>query len=256
MSVLERILKDVRQDVRRREKARPIDDMDVKRFKKRSMIKAIKRTPKVPVIAEIKRASPSAGNLKPDADIVKTADAMIKGGAISLSVLTEQKHFLGDPNFLLTLRKNVGVPLLRKDFIISEYQVYEAADLGADAVLLIARVLDEELERYMRLAKELGMESLVEVFDAEEMELASSIGANFIGINNRNLDSLEVDLHQTGRLAPLVPDTATLVSESGIKSPADVRMVLDAGADAVLVGTAIMRAKDIEMAVKSLVEAS
>jgi len=255
VSVLERILQDVRQDVSHREKTRPVEEMDVKRFKKRSLVRAIERAPRTPVIAEIKRASPSAGNLKLGVDVVKVAEAMVKGGAVSLSVLTEQKHFLGDPSFLPALRKKVDVPLLRKDFIVSEYQVYEAADIGADAVLLIARVLGDELEKYMQLVKELEMESLVEVFDAEEIELASSIGANFIGINNRNLDSLEVDLRRTERLAPLVPDAVTLVSESGITSPADVRMVLDAGADAVLVGTAIMRAKDIEKAVKSLVEA-
>lgn len=255
MSVLERILQDVRQEVSHREKARPIEEMDVNRFKKRSLVKSIERAPRAPVIAEIKRASPSAGNLRQGVDVVKIAEAMVKGGAVSLSVLTEQKHFLGDPDFLPALRKKVDVPILRKDFIISEYQVYESADLGADAVLLIARVLGDELKKYMQLAKELGMESLVEVFDTEELDFASSIGANFIGINNRNLDSLKIDLRRTERLAPLVPDAVTLVSESGITSPADVRMVLDAGADAVLVGTAIMRAKDIEKAVKSLVEA-
>jgi len=255
MSVLEKILQDVRQEVSHREKARPIEEMNVDRFKKRSLVRAIEKAPRTPVISEIKRASPSAGNLRHDVDVVRVAEAMIKGGAVSLSVLTEQKHFLGDPNFLPALRKKVDAPLLRKDFIISEYQVYEAADLGADAVLLITRVLGEELKKYMQLTKELGMESLVEVFDAEEIEIANSAGADFIGINNRNLDSLEVDLRRTERLAPLVPDSATLVSESGINSPADVRMALDAGADAVLVGTAIMKAKDIETAVKSLVEA-
>ncbi|MEW6592652.1 MAG: indole-3-glycerol phosphate synthase TrpC [Candidatus Hadarchaeota archaeon] len=254
MSVLQAILKDVREDIRRREKAKPVGEMNVEKFQKRSIAAAIQSTAGVPVIAEIKRASPSAGSLKLDADVVLAAEQMVRGGAAALSVLTEQKHFKGDPNFLTLLRETTGVPLLRKDFIVGDYQIYEAADLGADAVLLIAKVLGENLWKHMVVAEDIGLECLVEVENEDEVELAESVGASFIGINNRDLDTLEVDLGRTERLAPLISDSTTLVSESGITSPADVRKVMEAGADAVLVGTAIMRSSDIEKAVRSLVD--
>jgi indole-3-glycerol phosphate synthase len=227
--------------------------MNVKNFQMHSITEAIKNAAGIPVIAEIKRASPSAGNLKPDADVALVAEQMVRGGAAALSVLTEQKHFKGDPNFLTLLRKTTRVPLLCKDFIVSDYQIYEAADLGADAVLLIAKVLGEDLWKHMVVAEDIGLECLVEVENEDEVELVDSVGARFIGINNRDLDTLKVDINRTERLAPLISDSATLVSESGITSPADVRRVIKAGADAVLVGTAIMQAGDIEKAVANLV---
>lgn len=255
MSVLARILEDVRTEVRRRASARPVESMHPSKTKKHSLLKAIHRAPKVPVIAEIKRASPSAGDIKPNADVLGVARAMLRGGAISLSVLTEPKYFKGDPGFLRDVRGVTEVPLLCKDFIVDEYQLYEAAGLGADAVLLIAKALGRDLSKFMREAEGLGMESLVEVMNEDEAKLAVSAGAELVGINNRDLETLKVDLNHTVRLAPLIPEETTLVSESGISSPADVRRMLDAGADAVLVGTAIMRAQNIEEKVKSLVNA-
>ncbi|MEW6592271.1 MAG: indole-3-glycerol-phosphate synthase [Candidatus Hadarchaeota archaeon] len=249
------MLKDVREDVRLSEKTKPVAEMNVEKFQKRSIAESIQNADGIPVIAEIKRASPSAGNLKPNADIVLVAEQMVRGGAVALSVLTEQKHFKGDPNFLTLLRETTRVPLLRKDFIVSDYQIYEAADLGADAVLLIAKVLGKDLWKLMVVAEDIGLECLVEVENEDEVELAESVGASFIGINNRDLDTLEVDLGRTERLAPLISDSTTLVSESGMNSPADVRKAIDAGADAVLVGTAIMRSNDIEKAVRFLVNA-
>lgn len=255
LSFLARILEDVRAEVRRRARAKPIEPVYKGRPPKRSLVEAIERAPRVPLIAEIKRASPSAGDIKPSADVLGVARAMLRGGAISLSVLTEPKYFKGDPSFLREIRKATEVPLLCKDFIVDEYQLYEAAELGADVVLLIAKALPRDLPRFMRLAERLGMESLVEVTNEEEVRLAASAGAELVGINNRDLETLEVNLDRTVQLAPLLPDEATLVSESGISSPGDVRRMLDAGADAVLVGTALMRADDIEQKVRSLVEA-
>jgi len=255
VSVLAKILQDVQTEVRLRASARPIEYAHVPRAKKLSLVEAIEKAPRVPLIAEIKRASPSAGDIKPNADVLEVARAMLCGGAISLSVLTEPKYFKGDPKFLHEVRKVAKVPLIRKDFIVDEYQVLEAAELGADVVLLIVKVLGRELRKFMQLAEELGMESLVEVEDKEEVKLAISAGAKLIGINNRDLETLKVDLNRTVKLAPSIPDDVTLVSESGINTPEDVRRMLEAGADAVLVGTALMRANDIEQKVKSLVNA-
>jgi indole-3-glycerol phosphate synthase len=255
MTILERIIQDVRKEVRLRASVRPIERLQAHRAKRLSLIEAIEKARGVPVIAEIKLASPSAGNIREGADALEVARAMLRGGAVSLSVLTEPKHFKGDLELLRKVRKAAKVPLLQKDFIVEEYQVLEAAELGADVVLLIAKVLGRDLGKFMRLVEDLGMESLVEVTSREEVELVVSAGANLVGINNRDLGTLRVDLGRTVELAPLVPDSATLVSESGIETEEDVRRMLDAGADAILVGTALMRAGDIEQKVRELVSA-
>ncbi len=254
MSVLEKILKSVRAEVKRQARLKPVEVMEVDRSSKRSLIAAIERAPKAPLIAEVKRASPSAGDIKPNADVLEAARAMLRGGAIALSVLTEPKYFKGDPSFLREIRNVVEVPVLRKDFIVDEYQLHESAELGADAVLLIARVLKQELFGFMHLAEELGMECLVEVTSMDEVRLAVSAEARLIGINNRDLETLEINLDRTRELASAVPEDVVLVSESGIRLPRDVRAMLEAGADAVLVGTALMQADDIEEKVRSLVD--
>jgi len=254
LSVLAKIVKSVRASVKRQARLRPIEAMKIDRSSKRSLIAAIERAPMAPLIAEVKRASPSAGDIKPDADVLEAARAMLRGGAIALSVLTEPKYFKGDSSFLREIRNVVEVPVLRKDFIVDEYQLHESAELGADAVLLIGRVLKQELPRFMRLAEELGMECLVEVTSVDEVRLAVSAEARLIGINNRDLETLDVNLDHTIELAPVVPEDVMLVSESGIRLPEDVRAMLEAGADAVLVGTALMQADDIEGKVRSLVD--
>ena len=255
MSILAKIIQDVQNEVRLRASVRSIERSRASGAKRLSLVKAIEKAPGVPVIAEIKRASPSAGDIRPNANVLEVARAMLRGGAVSLSVLTEPKHFKGHPNFLCEVRRVAKVPLICKDFIIDEYQVLEAAELGADVVLLIVRLLGRDLWKFMQLAEELGMESLVEVTSREEAELAVSAGAKLMGINNRDLETLKVDLRRTVELAPFIPDDVTLVSESGINTPEDVKSMLDAGADAVLVGTALMRSDDIEQKVKSLVNA-
>ncbi len=255
MNFLSKVLMNVRADVRSRSKSKPIDNFCIDGRPRQSLVEAIERASDVPLIAEIKRASPSAGDIRLRADPVHTAQLMLHGGAISLSVLTEPRYFKGDPSFLSEIRKVTDVPLLYKDFIVDEYQLYEAAEARADAVLLIAKVLGRELRRFMALVEEFGMESLVEVTNEKEVKMVGAAGAKLIGVNNRDLQTLSVNLNLTVELAPTVPKDVTLVSESGISSPGDVIRMINAGADAVLVGTAIMKEKDIEGKVRSLVEA-
>ncbi|MEM2865792.1 MAG: indole-3-glycerol-phosphate synthase [Candidatus Hadarchaeales archaeon] len=253
MSVLQEILGEVRREVERRKRERPFEGFSPPRAK-RSLGEGIRRTKLVPLIAEVKRASPSHGEISPHAEPLEVGREMVEGGAVALSVLTERKYFGGDPLFLRRLSV-LPVPLLCKDFVVDPYQVEEAARLGADALLLIVRVLGEELPFFLSLVRKEGMEALVEVTEEEELELALSAGAELVGINNRDLDTLEVDLSRTERLAPLVPRGVTVVSESGIETPEDVRRVLRAGAHAVLVGTSLMRAEDVRGKVRELVEA-
>jgi indole-3-glycerol phosphate synthase len=255
LSFLAKILQDVQTEVRLRASTRPIEYAHVPRAKRLSLVKAIEKALGVPLIAEIKRASPSVGDIKTNADVLDVARAMLRGGAISLSVLTEPKYFKGDPKFLREVRKVAKVPLISKDFVVDEYQVLETIELGADVVLLIVKVLGRKVRKFMQFAEKLGMESLVEVTDKEEAKLAISAGAKLIGINNRDLETLKLDLNRTVKLAPSIPDDVTLVSESGMNTPEDVMRMLDAGADAVLIGTALMQANDIEQKVRSLVNA-
>ncbi|MEM3401901.1 MAG: indole-3-glycerol-phosphate synthase [Candidatus Hadarchaeales archaeon] len=250
MSFLSDILPEVEKRVELLKKNPP----RVEPTKRRSLRRAIEKAPAVPVVAEIKRASPSAGEIKPEGDPLEIGSAMVRGGAIGLSVLTEPKFFRGDLSFLPLLRK-LNIPLLRKDFIIDEIQLQEAAAFGADAVLLIVKILGEKTGELLDVVRELGMEALVEVTSEREVEIAKAAGAKLVGINNRDLETLKVDLRRTEELAPLVSEKAIVVSESGIEGPEDVRRVLRAGADAVLVGTAIMKSGDIEGKVRELVEA-
>ncbi|MCQ8898314.1 MAG: indole-3-glycerol-phosphate synthase [Hadesarchaea archaeon] len=253
MSFLRRILPEVEREVERRKRERPFQDLSPPR-PKRSLIEAIRGARGVALIAELKLSSPSAGRLRSPEERRGLAEAMVRGGAVALSVLTEPRYFGGDPRFLREL-SDLPVPLLCKDFVVDPYQIEEASRLGADAILLLAAVLGERLPSFLRRAEEEGMEALVEVTDEEEMGLALSAGARLVGINNRDLNTLEVDPSRTERLAPLVPPGVTLVSESGIETPEQVRRMLRAGAHAVLVGTALMRAERVEEKVRELVGA-
>lgn len=196
----------------------------------------------VRVIAEVKRRSPSKGELAPDLDPARTAGTYADFGAAAISVLTDGKYFGGSLEDLAAVRREVDLPVLRKEFILGEYQVFEARAWGADAVLLIARLLDDDdLSDLLGYAGELGMEALVEVHDEREMERALRYGAPVIGINNRDLGTFTTDLETTRRLAPLVPDTHVLVSESGIHSRAQVEELGRLGVNAVLVGESLAK---------------
>lgn len=206
------------------------------------------------LIAEVKKASPSKGVIRADFDPVAIARAYHAGGASCLSVLTDETYFQGSLSFLSAIREAVPLPLLRKDFLIDPLQVYEARIAGADAVLLIVAALPSpaRLAEMRHVAELLGMDALVEVHNAEELEMAAASGATLIGVNNRDLRTFEVRLETTLDLLPYFPPHAVAVAESGIFTREDVRRLHAAGARAVLVGESLMRADDITGATRAL----
>jgi indole-3-glycerol phosphate synthase len=205
----------------------------------------------IALIAEVKKASPSAGLIRPDFDPVRIARAYEAAGASCLSVLTDQKFFQGSLDYLKQIRGAVGLPLLRKDFIIDERQILEAAEWGADAILLIVAILsDAQLERFHALATGAGLAALVEVHDEAELDRALSVGAQLIGVNNRDLRTFKVDLATTERFAARLLSSSRvpaplLVAESGIHTRADVERLAKCGAQAMLVGESLVRHADI-----------
>jgi len=215
--------------------------------------KAALAAPGISVIAEHKRSSPSAGVIRADLDLADVVSAYERAGARALSVLTEESRFGGRLEDLDAARRAAGLPILRKDFIVEEYQVHEAVAGGADAILLIVAALDTgTLIRLHSLATQLGLATLVEVHDAIELEAAHEIGAEIIGINNRDLTTLEVDVERTYELLPDVRDGTIVVAESGFREHAQLQRLEQAGVDAVLVGEALMRSADIERATRQL----
>ncbi|MDO8635283.1 MAG: indole-3-glycerol phosphate synthase TrpC, partial [Dehalococcoidia bacterium] len=213
------------------------------------------------IIAEIKRASPSKGPLNPNLDVAQLAKAYKRGGAVAISVLTEPTFFKGSFADLETARKASGLPVLRKDFILEPVQVYEARSHGADAVLLIVAITSVGASRQVgtvplrglrELAASLGMAALVEVHNELEMQQALESGATLIGINNRNLVDFTVDINTTFKLRTLIPQGVTVVSESGISTPAHIARLRDAGVNAVLIGEALVTSKDPEQRLRGL----
>ncbi|HEX8431856.1 MAG TPA: indole-3-glycerol phosphate synthase TrpC [Longimicrobium sp.] len=208
----------------------------------------------VRLLAEVKRRSPSAGDIRPGANPAEVARAYQEGGAAALSVLTDREYFGGSLGALREARAAVELPIIRKDFVIDPLQIWEARAIGADAVLLIVRILDDaRLGEFLALAGELGLDALVEAHNAEELERARALGATLLGVNNRDLDNFVTDLGLSFRLAPTVPDSVTLVAESGITSAADVDRLGAAGIDAILVGESLMRQPDLRAATAALV---
>jgi indole-3-glycerol phosphate synthase len=194
------------------------------------------------VLAEVKRASPSAGPIAPGADPVAVARGYQEAGAAAVSMLTDKAFFDGDLAFLAAARPALAIPLLRKDFMIDAYQVAQARAAGADAILLIVAALDDaELRGLLDVAAAFGMDALVEIHDEPEADRAVAAGARLIGVNHRDLRTFQTDLTLTGRLAPRMPPETVLVAESGIRTPADVAMLASAGAHAILVGETLMR---------------
>ncbi|WP_110205957.1 indole-3-glycerol phosphate synthase TrpC [Nocardioides daejeonensis] len=211
------------------------------------------RAPGISVIAEIKRRSPSKGDLAPIPDPTVLADAYAQGGAAAISVLTEERRFHGSLADLRAVRSAVETPLLRKDFVVDAYQIHEARAAGADLVLLIVAALDDtRLHALHAEAVALGLTPLIEVHDEVETRRAVDLGAELIGVNARNLKTLAVDNDTFGRLAPLVPDDRVLVAESGITGPADVRRFAGEGARVVLVGEALVKDGDPTGAVRAM----
>jgi indole-3-glycerol phosphate synthase len=211
----------------------------------------------VRIIAEVKKASPSKGVIREDFDPVAIAKAYDANGAAAISVLTEMEYFMGSLDYMNLVKASVKIPVLRKDFIFDYYQLVEARVNGADAVLLIAAVLEAEtLISLIEKSKELGLAQLVEVHSDLELEKAKSSGAEIIGINNRNLKTFKTDIETTKRLMEKVPDSAITVSESGINTGEDIRGLTEAGVDAFLIGEALMRDPDVGAKLRSFVEAS
>jgi indole-3-glycerol phosphate synthase len=206
---------------------------------------------RVALIAECKRRSPGAGAIRPDLDPVELTRGYARAGASALSVLTDSVYFGGSPGDLEAIRSANAIPVLRKDFTIDPLHVVEARAMGADAVLLIVRILsDDELRSLHRQATGLGMSVLVEVHDRRELDRALSMGADLIGINNRDLSVFRTDLETTLRLVDHVPDEVLVVSESGIRGPEDVTRLGEAGVDAILVGESLLKAADPEEAAR------
>ncbi len=231
-------------------KARLVDMPPPRNFR------AALESPKVRVIAEIKRASPSMGEIADDLfDPRIIAQTYSGNGAAAISVLTESRYFQGELHYIKRARKYMPLPILRKDFIFDSYQVYESRVGLADAILLIVRILsDDQLERLLETARELGMEALVEAHDERDLQRAAAVGADMIGINNRNLETMQVDLATTERLARYAPKDALLVSESGVHTPEDIKRLARCGVHAVLVGTALMASGDYGSALRPLTD--
>ncbi|HEX8491541.1 MAG TPA: indole-3-glycerol phosphate synthase TrpC [Pyrinomonadaceae bacterium] len=220
--------------------------------------RALEDEGRVNIIAEVKRASPSLGMIRADAEPAQIALEYEAGGAAAISVLTEEDRFRGSLEDLRAVRAAVNIPLLRKDFIFDEYQLYEAAEAGADALLLIVAALDDEtLKRLRRLTEEeLGMDALVEVHTVEEMRRAAACGASLIGVNNRNLRTFEVSLETSVELISAAPPAALCVSESGLRTPEDLRRLRALGYRGFLIGETLMRSPQPEAALKTLLQES
>lgn len=255
-SVLERILDETRATVTTNRRKVPLGELMERSSEghPRGFRAALER-PGIGVIAEFKRRSPSAGSLHEHAEIDEIAAAYQRGGASAMSVLTEQPNFKGSLADLRAARAACDLPLLRKDFIVDPYQLYEARAAGADAVLLIVAALTpSELVSLHALAAELGLDVLVEVHDSPELAVAASAGASLIGVNNRDLRDFSVDISRTAQLLAEMPSGATVVSESGISRHEQLRELEAQGVAAVLVGESLMRAPDPHRALLSLRE--
>lgn len=209
------------------------------------------RGPDTAIVAEIKRATPSKGLLRSDLDPRRLAIAYASGGAEAVSVLTEPSDFQGR-NEDLEAAREAGLPVLRKDFVLGQWQIFESRALGADAVLLIVRILGDQLGGLIAATEALGMDALVEVYDEGDLDRAVEAGASLIGVNHRDLETFEVDPQRTAKLAPSVPEGTTLVALSGVSSRAEVVALADAGAHAVLVGESLVRADDPAAKVREL----
>jgi indole-3-glycerol phosphate synthase len=267
MSILDRILDRTRADVAERRDRVPLAELRARcrdRAPTRDFLGALRREPDVRsrrrgavrVVAEVKKASPSRGVIRPDFDPPALARAYAAAGANAISVLTDAPFFQGDLSHLVAVRGAVALPILRKDFHVEPYQLWEARDAGADAVLLIAAALSpRQLQDLVGLGRELGLAALVEVHTRPELDTALASGAALVGINNRDLRTFHVSLEATVGLLPHVPAATVLVSESGISASAQVARLAAAGVDAILVGEGVLRHADVGRALRSLVGA-
>jgi len=257
--ILDEIIIKTRDDLEKRKLEYPKEwlgkSLAYNPFVPKDVISALRSTEENPyrIIAEVKKASPSKGVIREDFDPIVIAQAYEKGGADALSILTEPHYFQGDKEYLGQVRRYVSIPLLRKDFIVDEYQILEALVYGADYILLIAKALSrKELKSLLQYAHHLGMEVLVEIHDKPDLVKAIFAGANIIGINHRNLETFDMDMKLSEKLIPLIPNGKIIVAESGITDHETVVELSKAGADAFLVGEHLMRQDDITVATSGL----
>ena len=257
-SVLEDIVISKKAALEEKKRATPVETLKAKAHEiagARDFLGAIEKKTSVNIIAEIKRASPSAGVISENFEPEKIAAIYEESGACAISVLTEEKYFKGDLSYLSAVKKAVSLPVLRKDFIFDPYQIVESAASGADAVLLIAAIVEKkELRSLISLAYEFGLDCLVEVHAHGELSAALDAGARIIGINNRDLNTFSVDVTTALKLIPKVPKGIAIVVESGIRSAADIRTFLAKGVHTFLIGETLMRSIDIGKTMRDLTE--
>lgn len=257
---LDDILQTKQQEVDAAKDRIPYDELKnrtANHLTERNFRKALKQEGRLSMIAELKRKSPSKGMLRERFDPVQLGQSMEKAGAKALSVLTDEQYFGGSLDFLKDVKAFTEVPILRKDFIVDPYQVHEAAIAGADAVLLIVRILsDDVLAECMQAVDRLGMEALVEVHSVEDLRGAFAVGAGIIGINHRDLRTFEMQPKLSEELVPMIPATKTIVAESGLSTPEDLKRMKALGVHAVLIGEALMVAPDPGAKVKELLSAA
>jgi indole-3-glycerol phosphate synthase len=252
MKILDTIVAQKKYEVARL-KAEGISGPDQAVDAPRGFIRALTQAPEIAVIAEVKKASPSKGVICPDFDPGTIASSYEEGGAEAVSVLTDEGFFQGNLDYIPLIRQTVKLPVIRKDFIIHELQILQASNYGADAILLIAAILDlEQIRDYLQMSSELGMDVLVEVHDERELEKSLAAGSELIGINNRDLRDFTVDLDTTILLRKKIPAAIPVVSESGIKDQGDMKMLQDNGVTAALIGETLMRSGDRAAALRRL----
>jgi len=255
--ILDKIVENKIQEVKNRKIEEPVVVLKEKidtSDKPRDFVSGISKHGEMNLIAEIKKASPSAGVIKEDFSVEKIAEAYKMAKVDAISVLTDKKFFQGEIKYINIVKNIANVPILRKDFIVDEYQIYESRAYKADAILLIVRILERsQLADYLAMAAELGMAALVEVHSEKELEQALYCNAEIIGINNRDLDTLEVDIETSLRIKEEVPEDKIIVSESGIRTRNDVEELYKYGIHAILVGEILMRSNDIKSEIQKLI---
>ena len=254
-NILEEIAEKTRERIQKEKLQLPLEQLKAlaeKAPQQPSFLEALKK-PGMSYICEVKKASPSKGLIAPDFPYVEIAKEYEAAGASAISCLTEPFYFMGSDTYLREITETVAIPVLRKDFTVDKYMIYQAKAFGASAVLLICTILDDqELLEYRELAESLGMDALVEAHDEDEVRTALSVGAGIIGVNNRDLRTFTVDINNSARLRKLVPPEILFVSESGIKTAADIEALRSNGTNAVLIGETLMRSPDKKAALDEL----
>lgn len=254
MDILKKIITNKLLEIKQARREVPLEELKerIKSLPKpRDFKKAISKKNKLCIIAEIKKASPSAGIIRKDFNPVRLAQSLERAGADALSVLTDKKFFKGNLAYINRIKAKVKLPLLRKDFLIDEYQVYESRANGSDAILLIVRILSpDKLKKLYRLAKRLGMANIVEVYSRAELTKALGVCPDIIGINNRNLKNFSINLSRTLHLHHLIPRDKITISESGIRGAGDLRILRNSGVNVVLIGERLMRMRRLSRSLR------